>query len=94
MKKREAPSRTIEWGFGIGFLPERCMQVKKGQSVRLEGNFGAHPLGPGGGDEPNPFSGLPDPVAGASVVSFPTVGVFGFECGIHATMSGAIRVVD
>jgi plastocyanin len=85
-------ARTITWAFSVSSSPERCMRVKKGQAVTWNGDFASHPLGPKGGDSPNPISA--GAVGTAAAVTFPTAGVFGYECTIHPGMTGAIEVVE
>jgi plastocyanin len=83
-------SRTITWDFPVSTAPERCMTVKVGESVTFMGDFGLHPLLAGGGDSPNPFSSV-DTTTGK--VTFPKAGLYGFMCGNHPSMIGAIMVV-
>lgn len=82
-------TRTIPWTIPL-VAPERCMTVKKGQSVTWSGNFVDHPLDVKGGDMPNPIAD----VDAAGKVTFDTVGLFGFECGVHPSMTGAIKVIE
>lgn len=84
--------REVAWGFVITTSDERCMTVAVGQSVVYEGSFAGHPLGPSDGDTPNPFAHFVQTTTRATV-TFPAVGTYGFECGNHATMRGAVRVV-
>jgi plastocyanin len=83
-------SRTITWDFSVSTAPERCMTVKAGQKVTFSGSFSTHPLISGDGDKPNPIATL-DPATGEVV--YPKAGVFGFICGIHPSMIGAIKVI-
>ncbi len=87
---RTAPAadRELEWTLSIASSAERCMQVRIGQSVRWVGNFGVHPLDPEGGDQPNAVATHAD-----GLVTFGSVGTFGYVCGVHPSMKGAIRVV-
>ncbi|MCG5054513.1 MAG: hypothetical protein KA712_16230 [Myxococcales bacterium] len=80
--------RSLTWGFSIQTNPERCMRVMVGQQVRWVGSFGAHPLDAEGGDLPNPIAQHDE-----GVVTFSTPGTFGYVCGFHPVMRGAIRVV-
>ena len=80
--------RQITWDFSIVTDPERCLQVKVGQTVVWTGDFDTHPLAGQGGDNPNPI-GLH--VNGA--VTFTNAGTFGFHCLNHSVMVGAIKVV-
>jgi hypothetical protein len=94
----EDASRSLQWDFGVGDRPERCMKIKVGQSLKLslDGSFtpadlGEHPVGPLGGDAPSPFT---DPgVDAAGNLLFDKAGTFGFHCTIHSGMTGAILVV-
>ena len=93
----DAP-RAIKWDFDVSTSPLRCMQIKVGQKVRwtadganVTADFVTHPLDAQGGDTPNPIADV-DEASGE--VTFPTAGIFGFACGIHPAMTGAIKVVD
>lgn len=66
------------------------MTVKKGQTIAFEGDFTVHPLVASGGDTPNPFTSVPP----TGKVTFSAVGTFGFVCSTHASMTGAIEVVE
>ncbi|MBX3187454.1 MAG: hypothetical protein KF819_10585 [Labilithrix sp.] len=80
--------RTIPWDLlTLNAAPERCMKIKKGQTVTWNGDLDAHPLGPEGGDKPNPISNT-------STVTFNAAGTFGYICDIHPAMIGAIQVVE
>lgn len=64
-----------------------CVKVKPFTTVRWTGGFGFHPLGPSGGDMPNPVTGMP-------AVTFPNPGIFGFDCIEHPdVMRGAVWVI-
>jgi len=80
--------RELTWDFSIGTDPERCLQVKVGQSVFWNGVSDNHPLGGSGGDQPNPIG-----LHNEGVVTFTNVGTFGFVCLNHSSMKGAINVV-
>lgn len=67
------------------------MKIKVGQKVKWVGNFGTHPVGANGGDKPNPISTF-DETSGE--VTFTAAGTFGFQCQVHASMKGAIQVVQ
>jgi plastocyanin len=64
------------------------MQVRVGQQVLWNGSFGTHPLDAEDGDAPNPIASHTD-----GRVVFATPGTFGYVCGIHPQMRGAVRVV-
>lgn len=81
-------SRIITWDFSVSTAPERCMIIKKGQDVTFMGDFTFHPLLASGGDMPNPIS-KPD---ATGKVTFAKAGLFGFMCGNHPSMTGAIQV--
>jgi plastocyanin len=89
--------RTIPWDFEVFDRPERCMQIKVGQTVTFAepGDGGApadfleHPPGPQGGDSPNPIASI-DKATGK--VTFDQPGVFGYVCLVHGAMTGAILV--
>lgn len=83
-------SRTLTWDFAIGTAPERCITIKKGQDVTFSGDFTMHPLESSGGDTPNPIGGHD----ANGKVSFTAAGTFGFICGFHPAMTGAIKVVE
>jgi plastocyanin len=87
---RSAPSasRTLTWDFSISSAPERCMIVAVGQSVDFNGDFSVHPLTASGGDSPNPIANAD----AKGNVTFTAAGTFGFACGVHPSMIGAIKV--
>lgn len=89
-----AAPRTLQWDLVVGNLPDRCMRIKAGQSMKfVDGaavaNFVAHPLtsyvpnGGGIGPAVNTTSGE---------LTFPAAGLFGFGCDIHPQMNGAVIV--
>lgn len=80
--------RSLGWDFGITTAPERCMQVRVGQSVQWNGDFDNHPLAGSGGDAPNPIS-----LHQSGKVTFNQAGTFGYVCLAHSPMKGAIKVV-
>lgn len=84
--------RTIDWGVTIASNPARCLHVALGQTVTWFGSFDSHPIQPNAGTQPTPITG--DVASGATEygVTFPAPGVYGYECGLHATMRGAIEV--
>ncbi|HSC86923.1 MAG TPA: hypothetical protein VLC09_06615 [Polyangiaceae bacterium] len=92
---RSAPDaqRRIVWDFTIASSELRCLRVAQGQTVVFVGEFGTHPLGESGGTQPNPIQGTSSDAISEYSVSFPHLGTFGYECGIHATMRGAVEVV-
>jgi hypothetical protein len=80
--------RTLTWDFSIVSDPERCLQVRVGQTVTWSGDLSIHPLGAQGGDSPNPIANEQ-----LGQVTFTTVGTFGYTCLVHSSMKGAIKVV-
>src|SRR5262245_53241483 len=57
---RTAPGadRTLTWDFSIVGDPERCLEVRVGQSVRWNGDVeNTHPLSADEGSQPNPIAG-------------------------------------
>lgn len=86
--------RVIAWDYALGSDPGRCLLVQLGQTVTWAGPLSSHPLQASGGTTPSPIIG--DYPAGATSydVLFSTLGTFGYECGSHTTMRGAIRVVE
>lgn len=87
-RSSSSADRELNWDFGIGSDPERCLQVQVGQSVFWNGVSDVHPLDGFGGDLPNPISSHAN-----GSVTFNSVGTFGFFCSNHSTMKGAIKVV-
>jgi len=87
---RTAPGadRQLNWDFSISSDPERCLQVRVGQTVVWSGDLSTHPLGGQGGDSPNPIT---THLNGS--VTFTTAGTFGFVCLSHSSMKGAIQVL-
>jgi hypothetical protein len=91
--------RYINWGVGNGVpamfatQDERCLTVKVGQMVTFGGDFLNHPFAAAGGDSP----AIPDRLTGTVqedyVVTFSTVGTFGYKCNTHPVMTGAIHVI-
>jgi hypothetical protein len=88
---RTAPGadRQLSWDFSVVSDPERCLQVRVGQTVTWSGDFDTHPLAGQGGDGPNPIFFHQN-----GAVTFNSVGTFGFVCLSHSAMKGAIRVVQ
>ena len=80
--------RTITWGFN---QTPKCMKIAAGQRVTFNGDFTQHPLIEKGGDTPNPFAS-PKGTGGTRTVDFGPVGTYGYECAIHASITGAILV--
>jgi plastocyanin len=88
----------LQWDFGIAQRPDHCSQIKVGSVVKWTGDFGTHPLDALGGDTPNPIAGAFMDAGGTGTTSifiaFPNAGKFGYHCDVHATMLGAIEVVQ
>jgi hypothetical protein len=87
---RTAPAadRELAWDFSIATDAERCLQVRAGQTVFFNGVSDNHPLGASGGDSPNPIADHEN-----GLVTFNTVGIFGYQCLNHSSMKGAIKVI-
>lgn len=83
-------ARKIDWNLSVATSPTRCMTIKKGQTIAFEGDLKAHPLLASGGDTPTPFASVAD----TGKVTFPAAGTFGFVCGVHPSMTGAIKVIE
>ncbi len=89
----DAAMRSIQWDIFVKGVPERCIKIKAGQVVTwVDGaavaDFNEHPLViyvPGGGAAP-----AVDEVTGNA--TFAKAGLFGFACGVHPTMKGAVLV--
>lgn len=95
--KLDAGTVTITFPNGVNpaqYTP-RCVKIKVGQQVAWDGKFENHPLGPFGGDTPNPIPPTSvTPGGGVLTVTFAAAGTFGFRCGSHpAQMNGAVKVV-
>jgi plastocyanin len=84
----DAASRVIAWTYTVASDPARCMRITVGQSVTWNGDFVQHPRLAQGGDAPSPIADA----GAAPEVAFPAQGTFGFACGNHPFMTGAIRV--
>ncbi len=85
--------RTIVWIRSVGTV---CLRIKTGQSVTWNPkatDFASHPLKPSGGGATNPIVAQ-GPGAAPYVQPFASAGTFGFVCGFHFDMTGAIQVVD
>ncbi len=85
--------RTVVWIRSVGTV---CLRIKKGQSVTWnpkDTDFSAHPLKPSGGDATNPIVAQ-GPGNAPYVQAFASAGTFGFVCGFHFDMTGAIQVVE
>jgi len=87
---RTAPNadRELTWDMSIATDPERCLEVRVGQTVVWNGDFDMHPLGTLGGDTPNPIFFHQN-----GAVTFSAPGTFGYHCLSHSSMLGAVRVV-
>ena len=93
-------SRVVQWDVTMFQKEERCMKIKKGQKVTFSmtqsggapANFQEHPLAAQGGDTPNPVETALDQDTGE--VTFAAAGQFGYICGIHPAMTGAVLVTE
>ena len=82
--------RHLTWDILIAMAPERCTKIAAGQAIEFVGDFIDHPMHAEGGDANSP---IPDIDGGDSLtVVFTTPGIFGFVCGAHPEMRGAIKV--
>lgn len=86
--------RVIPWDFSLGFAPGRCLSISVGQSVTWSGPLGTHPLQAAGGTTPSPILADYPPDATSHSIAFPVPGLYGYVCGNHSTMQGAIRVLE
>jgi plastocyanin len=93
-RSADAASRKIQWDLSVATIPEHCMRIKAGQTVSwvagsTAADFDAHPLViylSGGGGNPPTVDGS------TGNATFAAPGLYGFACGIHPTMRGAILV--
>ena len=67
-----------------------CARIKVHQTLTWTGSFTSHPLMPAGGDSPNPIQATSSGMSKS--FTFDSPGTFGFGCGIHASMFGAVLV--
>ncbi|MDF3066059.1 MAG: hypothetical protein K0R38_1660 [Polyangiaceae bacterium] len=86
--------REIAWDYGTGGDPRRCLLIQQGQSVTWQGPFSTHPIQAAGGSMPSPIIGDTLSDATSYQVTFGALGDFGYVCGLHTSMRGAIRVVE
>lgn len=95
----QAGSYAIPWDPSIATSDLRCVKIKAKQTVAYKGDFTAHPMKAADGTAPNPFDALADAISNPGTpeeqanFEFTTPGTYGFVCGIHATMTGAVLVV-
>jgi len=90
--------RDIIWDFSISSDPERCIQIQAGQTVVFHGDVvNTHPIAGSGGTMPSPVDTnlVIKTVNGATTgsVTFPSPGIFGYQCLNHSSMKGAIQVI-
>ncbi len=88
-----AKAAELAWGFNIAPENGSCIKIKVGQTVTFkpDSSFEDHPLIGVGSDSPIGQMGTgSDPY----VVTFPAAGFFKFHCDIHASMVGAVQVVE
>ena len=90
----DAAKRSIAWDYALGSDPGRCLMINVGQSVTWTGPLSTHPLQPADGTTPSPVLADYPPDATSHTITFPLRGTFGFVCGSHSTMNGAIKVAD
>jgi plastocyanin len=90
---------TIPWDESIASSDMRCIKIKVDQTVGYTGNLTTHPMKGSGGASPNPFdqavANVSNPGAAdeQTNVAFSAPGTFGFVCGVHPSMTGAVLVV-
>ena len=88
----EESDRTIVWIRSVG---RKCLQIRKGQKLTWDPQetFEAHPLRALGGTSDSPIA---EQKAGTQkyAPAFDRVGTFGFICGFHFDMTGAVRVIE
>ena len=89
-KTAAGAARSITWSFPLS-NDDRCWTIKKGQTVTFSGDFSQHPLLVQDGTKPSPITNY-DMTTGKVV--FGAVGTYGFVCGNHPQMTGAIQVVE
>jgi hypothetical protein len=82
---------TLTWDISSS-PPSTCVHIKTGGTVTFNGAFATHPLLPHGGASPTPLSTAPSGTT--ATFTFTTAGTYGFICGVHSTMTGAIEVTD
>ncbi len=90
----DGDTREIVWDLSVASTEAHCMAIKEGQTVTFKGDFASHPLVASGGDSPNPISTKFDAATGK--VDFTGAGkdgIYGFVCGNHPSMMGAIYVL-
>ena len=89
----------IKWDENIATSEDRCVKLSVEQPMSWVGNFTTHPMKAAGGATPNPFDLVKDNVSNggseqeSSAVSFQTPGTYGYICGVHPSMTGAVLVV-
>jgi len=90
---------TIKWDESLASSEQRCIKIKAEQTVGFSGNFTTHPMKAAGGDSPSPFDDVENarsnpgtPEEGAGFL-FSKPGTYGYICGVHAAMTGAVLVV-
>lgn len=95
----DAQGTHLKWDESIANSNDRCIKVKLGSTVTLEGNFQEHPLEAAGGDKDNPFAGIGERIANPGTpeeyapTKFGATGVYGYKCPKHPEMKGAVLVV-
>lgn len=94
-----AGAYSITWDESIASSELRCIKIKAEQTVGFSGNFTTHPMKAGGGDSPSPFDNIEAAMSnpgtdqeGAGFL-FSKPGTYGYICGVHPSMTGAVMVV-
>ena len=88
----DTAARTIDWVRSVGTV---CYRIKKGQTMTWnpkDTSFSAHPLRLDAGSMGSP---IVNQSTGSTPfgATFAATGTFGFSCGFHPDMMGAISVV-
>lgn len=95
----ETGASSIPWDESIASSDLRCIKIKVNQTVGFTGSLTTHPMKASGGAAPNPFdqaiANVSNPGAAdeQTNVAFAAPGTFGFICGVHPSMTGAVLVV-
>jgi plastocyanin len=90
---------SVVWNESIASSDMRCIKIFAENNVSYTGNLTTHPMKAAGGDAPNPFDKAIDNISNpgseqeATAIEFSKPGVYGFVCGVHPTMTGAVLVL-
>ncbi len=89
----DTDTREIVWDLSVSSTEAHCMAVKAGQTVTFKGDFGSHPLVASGGDSPNAFSSFDSATGKITFTEADKDKLYGYVCGNHPSMMGAIYIV-